>query len=156
MRKTAALLILLPAVLLGGCMRHAGRNIREIMLTKATTTPDGKGQSDTLIFYRDGRAERQTRVSEHVNSWVPIKSENGKMSTDRFEGLAKTVEENDFFTKEEHENDAEPGVTGLVVTADDGSKSILNVDENDPQIKNIISAIKKEASQVEWTLERSN
>ena len=69
--------------------------------------------------------------------------------------MAKTIEENDFFSKKEKlvDPDSAREFTNIAVAASDGSTEISNeieADTSDPQIQNIIAEIEKEAGQVDW------
>jgi len=144
----------MAAVVLNGCMRHAGRNVQQVMLIKAEKK-DGGTHSRTIVFYRDGKAERNSFITDSSAAKPVSTEERGTFSTDSFERVAKTVEENNFFSKKEKKSDldADGEFINLAVSSKDGSNEISNdieVDPNDSQIQNIISAIEKEASQINW------
>jgi hypothetical protein len=158
MRKIATLAVFLAAIFFLGCMRHAGRNIRQISLLKSSVTADGSTRTDSLVFRREGLVVRQSRISEHVNSSAPIEISSGRISTDTFERLVRTIEKNDFFAKNNGRSDsgADAGSISIIALSEEGPKSIENADENDPQVKSIITAIETEAVRIEWKTEGSD
>jgi hypothetical protein len=154
MRKVIGWLLMVSAVLMCGCMRHAGRNVLQVMLIKAEKK-DGSTHSRTFMFYRDGKAERNTFLTDNSAAKPVSTEERGTLSTDSFERVAKTIEENNFYSKQEKRTDpdADGEFINLAVSSKDGVNEISNdiqVDPNDPQIKNIIAAIEKEAAQINW------
>ena len=154
MRKVIIGLLLLSSVLLSGCMRHAGRNVTQIMLTKSARK-NGAVRGRTFMFYRDGKAERNSMVTNTSTEKPVITEERGTLSTDSFERVAKTIEANDFYSKKEKRTDPldDGQFIDLAVSADEGSNEISNdieVDPSDPQIQNIIAAIEKEADKIDW------
>ena len=151
MRKVIVCLVLAAAALLGGCMTHAGRNIREVILIKGERKADGDMQSRTIVLRRDGTAERNTFVRGAGDEKPQSTEERGTLSTDSFERVAKTIEENDFFAKKEKPGrpDAVGEFINLAAASDDASNDI-EVDGRDPQIQKIIAAIEAEANQLAW------
>jgi hypothetical protein len=146
---------MMSAVLLCGCMRQAGHNVLEVILIKGERKPDGDMHSQTIVFRRDGAAERNTFIRNPGNVTPSSTEERGTFSTDSFERVAKTIEENNFFSKKEKKSDpdADGEFINLAVSSKDGSNEISNdieVDPKDPQIQNIIAAIEKEAGQINW------
>jgi hypothetical protein len=133
-------------------MRHAGRNVLEVILVKGERKSDGDLHSRTIVLRRDGTAERNTFIRNPGNEAPSSTEERGTFSTDRFERVAKTIEENDFFSKKEKRSDPDAAVqfTNLAVSADDEVSNDIEVDPNDPQIQNVIAAIEKEADQIDW------
>ena len=154
MRKVFIYLLILSSVLFCGCMRHTGRNVKQIMLIKSERK-NGAVHGRTFMFYRDGRAERNSTTESNSTEKPVITEERGTLSTDSFERVAKTIEANDFYSKKEKTTDplANGQFIDLAVLADEGSNEISNdieVDPSDPQIQNIIAAIEKEADKIDW------
>ena len=151
MRNVIVCLLLFSAALLGGCMTHAGRNMREVILIKGERKANGDMHSSTILLRRDGPAERNTFVRRAGDDKPQSTEERGTLSTDRFERVAKTIEENDFFSKKEKRSDPDAAgeFVNLAVSSDEGSNDI-EVDRSDPQIQKIIAAIEAEANQVAW------
>src|SRR3954464_4364104 len=98
MRKVIVCLLVVSAALLCGCMTHAGRNIREVILIKGERKADGDMHSRTIVLRRDGAAERNTFIRGGDDEKPSSTEERGTFSTDRFERVAKTIEDNDFFS----------------------------------------------------------
>jgi hypothetical protein len=133
-------------------MTHAGRNIREVIFIKGERKADGDMHSRTIVLRRDGAAERNTFIRGAGNEKPSSTEERGTVSTDRFERVAKTIEDNDFFSKKEKRSDPDAAgeFTNLAVASDNTSNDI-EVDMSDPQIQKIITAIETETNLVVWT-----
>lgn len=141
-RSAVVVLVVVLAMFGVACMRHAGRNVVEVNVITAEADASGATVSKSVVLRRDGTAERQTRIKKRVDEVNSDISQTGKFSTDKFERLAKVIEENGFFDMAASDgSDSEPSMT-MRVTTDSESKTI-QVSPGDPKVKNIVDAVNK-------------
>src|SRR5437867_3226556 len=138
MRVAVTIILLILALVLAGCstggqeVRPENRpEVREISLTSGgeVTYTSGHGGSDTVTFRRDGTAEMRSETTENFKQ-QPVVIKRARFSTDRFERLAKTLEENGFFEKNENEGNIQDAWQNLKVVTSTGEKTIHTLGSN--------------------------
>jgi hypothetical protein len=129
----------------------AGQNIREITLTSggdvAYTT--GNGRNYSVTFHRDGTAESRTETTEKFVKQKTIVKQ-ARFSTDRFEDLSATIDNNGFFEKNEKDGVVQDAWENLKVVTTDGEKTIHAFGRNDAQVQIMVDAVKKLDRDLQW------
>jgi hypothetical protein len=143
-------------------MRRQG--IREITL-RSGMGPEHAGNSYSVTFRRHGTAEMvngTVRSSDDEAAPRPAPGTNNEtqqnagthkrttFSTDRFESLAATLDNNGFFSKDESGAAVTDASQSLTVLTTTGEKTIQTLGRNDPQIKSMLDAIGKLTDELQW------
>jgi len=149
MRGYLITLLIFVSILPGCSMRR--QEIREVTLSSggevAYTT--GRGGGSSITFRRDGTAESRSATTENfVGQGLVVR--RARFSTDRFERLSATIDNNGFFEKKEEEGRIEDAWQSLKVVTTSGEKTIQTLGRNDAQIKAMLDAINTLAAEMQW------
>lgn len=164
MHRYLIIALLIAAVILPACsMRRQG--IREITLRSGGMGPDHTVNNYSVTFRRDGTAEMVsgtvgngndvagTSPAPNADNDTQLNADTPKrttFSTDRFERLAATLDNNDFFSKDERGGAVTDASQSLTVLTTTGAKTIQTLGRNDPQIKTMVDAVGKLADELQW------
>ena len=128
------------------------RDIREITLTSGNEVAytSGNGRSDSITFRRDGTAEMRSGSTVKFAK-QPDVVKQAHFSTDRFERLAKVLDENGFSEKGENEGNVQDAWRNLKVVTPTGEKTIQTFGrDGDTQIKAMLDAVNALAGEMQW------
>jgi len=157
--------LLIAGVILPSCsMRRQG--IREITLRSGGMGPNETVNSHSVTFRRDGTAEMVSGTISSADDEAGARpttpdANNGaaqntsihkraRFSTDRFERLAATLDNNGFFSKDEQDGMVMDAWQSLYVVTTTGEKTIQTLGRDDPQIKTMIEAIGSLRDELQW------
>ena len=166
MHRYLILVLLIACVILPACsMRRQG--IREVTLRSGGMGPNHTVNNYSVTFRRDGTAEMVSGTisssdeeaglrpaSPDANSSGTAQNagifRRAKFSTDRFERLAATLDNNGFFSKDEQGGMVMDAWQNLSVVSTTGEKTIQTLGRDDPQIKTMIAAIDSLSHDLQW------
>ena len=141
--------VLTAAVLFAGCMTHGGRRIREVSYFESKVTGERSSHTTQVTFRRDGTAERRQLQLLYPNEVILDSTATARFAPIVFERLAKAIEQNNFFEKQNGPRD-DKAKRVLFVDSDDREKSLENPDKNDQQVQTILSAVSDFEMTLAW------
>jgi len=165
MHRYLILVLLIACVILPACsMRRQG--IREVTLRSGGMGPNHTVNNYSVTFRRDGTAEMVSGTisstddeagtrptSPDANSGTVQNADiykRARFSTDRFERLAATLDNNGFFSKDEYGGIVMDAWQSLSVVTMTGEKTVQTLGRDDPQIKTMIEAIDSLRDELQW------